>query len=75
MTDKEKKLALQTAKEIVVKFIEVGRVSPSNFGELFPAIYAEVLKAVKDEPAVAKPADKPEAARAEAVRAEAADKA
>ncbi len=33
--DKIQKQALQVAKEIVVKFIEVGRISPSNFSEHF----------------------------------------
>jgi len=51
--DKEQKLALQVAKEIVVKFIEVGRVSPANFAEIFPQVYQEVLRAVgsAEEPA------------------------
>ncbi len=44
--DKLEKQALQVAKEIVVKFIEVGRISPQNFGELFPAIYGQVLDAI-----------------------------
>ncbi len=49
--EKLEKLALQTAKEIVVKFIEVGRVSPTNFNEIFPAIYDQILMAIdKDAP-------------------------
>ena len=35
---------LKVAKEIVVKFIEVGRLSPSNIGEAFQDVY----KAVRD---------------------------
>ena len=35
---------LKVAKEIVVKFIEVGRLSPSNVGEAFQDVY----KAVRD---------------------------
>lgn len=35
---------LKVSKEIVVKFIEVGRLSPSSFGETFDSIY----KAVRD---------------------------
>jgi hypothetical protein len=31
--DSLEKQALQVAKEIVVKFIEVGRISPANFAE------------------------------------------
>ncbi len=45
--EKFDKLALQTAKEIVVKFIEVGRVSPTNFSEIFPAIYGDILAAIE----------------------------
>lgn len=44
--DKHKQQALQVAKEIVVKFIEVGRVSPQNIGEIFPTIYDQVLEAI-----------------------------
>lgn len=45
--DKHNKQALQVAKEIVVKFIEVGRVSPQNFGEIFAGIHKDVLDAIK----------------------------
>lgn len=44
--DKVSKEALQVTKEIVVKFIETGRVSPANFEELFPSIYATVLETI-----------------------------
>ncbi|MDO9083752.1 MAG: hypothetical protein Q7U56_10760 [Humidesulfovibrio sp.] len=40
------KQALQVAKEIVVKFIEVGRISPANFAEHFSEIYCEILNTV-----------------------------
>ena len=40
------KQALQVAKEIVVKFIEVGRISPANFAEHFGEIYTEILQTV-----------------------------
>ena len=33
---------LRASKEIAVKFIEVGRISPSNFAETFAAIYQAV---------------------------------
>jgi len=46
--DKEQKQALQVAKEIVVKFIEVGRVTPANFSEIFPKVYQEILRAVDE---------------------------
>ncbi|EPR44735.1 hypothetical protein dsx2_1363 [Desulfovibrio sp. X2] len=42
--DKERQLALQVAKEIVVKFIEVQRISPANFTDHFAPIYREVLR-------------------------------
>lgn len=44
--DKQKKEALQVAKEITVKFIETGRISPNNFPEFFDTIYREVLKTI-----------------------------
>ena len=42
----EEKQALQVTKEIVVKFIEVGKITPSNFEEHFSAIYRRVLAAI-----------------------------
>ena len=47
--DKLGKQALQVTKEIIVKFIEVGRVSPQNFGEIFPTVYNQVLEAIGGE--------------------------
>ena len=38
---------LRASKEIVVKFIEVGRVSPSGFPELFKSVYRTIDRAVK----------------------------
>ena len=38
---------LKVAKEVVVKFIEVGRLSPSNFDETFNDIYSAVRRAVR----------------------------
>ncbi len=46
--DRVHKETLQVTKEIVVKFIETGRVSPSNFGEIFPAVYAVVRQTLVD---------------------------
>ncbi|BDD86849.1 hypothetical protein [Desulfofustis limnaeus] len=37
---------LKIAKEIAVKFIEVGRLTPSTFDETFKAIYRTVDEAV-----------------------------
>ncbi|HGY12283.1 MAG TPA: conjugal transfer protein TraB [Desulfobacterales bacterium] len=39
---------LRTTKEIVLKFIEGGRVSPSGVHELFKSIYNTVEESVKD---------------------------
>jgi hypothetical protein len=44
--DQREKLALQVTKEIVVKFIEIGRISPGNFPEFFSAIYREILETI-----------------------------
>jgi len=38
---------LRAAKEIVVKFIEAGRISPTGFDETFHAIYNTVESAVR----------------------------
>ena len=39
---------LRAAKEIVVKFIEAGRVSPSGFHETFKDIYHTVEKTTRE---------------------------
>ncbi len=44
--DQLQKLTLQVAKEIVVKFIEVGRISPVNFAAHFGPFYDEILGTV-----------------------------
>ena len=41
--DRMEKEALQVSKEIAVTFIETQRLSPANFGEIFPALYRVVL--------------------------------
>ena len=38
---------LRASKEIVVKFIETGRISPTGFPEAFKAIYRAVDETVK----------------------------
>ncbi|MCF8093113.1 MAG: conjugal transfer protein TraB [Desulfotignum sp.] len=38
---------LRSAKEIIVKFIEMGRLSPSNMHEAFRDVYATVDETVK----------------------------
>jgi hypothetical protein len=40
---------LRTTKEIVVKFIEIGRISPVGFDESFRSIYKTVSDAVPSE--------------------------
>ena len=39
---------LRATKEIVVKFIEAGRISPNGFHESFQDIYQTVEKTTKD---------------------------
>lgn len=41
---------LRASKEIIVKFIETGRVSPSGFSEAFKSVYDTVAAAVKGTP-------------------------
>ena len=38
---------LKVAKEIVVKFIEIGRLSPANFPETFESVYRAIKKTVR----------------------------
>jgi hypothetical protein len=51
---------LRTAKEIVVKFIETGRISPTTFRENFSAIYTAIQTAVKEQTAPAVPSEQPD---------------
>jgi len=39
---------LRSTKEIIVKFIEMGRLSPSNIHESFKDIYAVINETVKE---------------------------
>jgi hypothetical protein len=41
---------LRASKEIIVKFIETGRVSPSGFSEAFKSVYDTITQAVKGTP-------------------------
>jgi hypothetical protein len=46
-------LILRSTKEIVVKFIETGRVGPAAFDDLFKAVYKTVeqtVKGIKEDP-------------------------
>lgn len=38
---------LRASKEIVVKFIEVGRLSPTSFGETFKSVYQSIDDTVR----------------------------
>ena len=49
---------LRTTKEIVVKFIESGRISPSGFHEAFKDIYRTVEKTTKSSMKIVRQEDK-----------------
>ena len=50
---------LRATKEILVKFIEVGRVYPATFNDTFMNVYRTIARAVKDlDEAAEQPADK-----------------
>ncbi len=51
---------LRATKEIVVKFIEGGRLSPTGFHDAFKGIYNTVNKTVKDSLDKPPPAQKQE---------------
>ena len=40
---------LRATKEIVVKFIEVGRLTPANFEEIYNRVFETVRKSVRSE--------------------------
>ena len=56
MAYKQEEMVLKTVKEIVVKFIEVGNISPASFHDHFRNIYKTVDAAVRD--AETRPASK-----------------
>ena len=39
---------LRSAKEIVVKFIETGRISPAGVSEMFKTVYATIRQSVEN---------------------------
>jgi len=43
----EDELALKVTKEIVIKFIEVGRLSVNTFDEVFQQIHSTVVESLK----------------------------
>lgn len=46
---KELELIIKTAKDITIKFIEVGKISPSSFPEVFGNIFQTVQKAINSK--------------------------
>ena len=46
---KEEEIALKVTKEIVVKFIEVGRLSVNSFQEVWNQVYGAVMDSVNSE--------------------------
>ncbi len=53
---------LRATKEIVVKFVETGRISPTGFPEAFKAIYRAVDETVKQSADSETKDEKPEEA-------------
>ncbi|NCO45121.1 MAG: hypothetical protein GW890_01175 [Vibrio sp.] len=58
MVSKTDELILKTAKEIVVKFIEVGNISPASFHDHFRNIYTTIEKSVLESAQTAEPSGK-----------------
>jgi hypothetical protein len=52
---------LKVAKEVVVKFIEAGRVSPAGFNDTFKNVYNTVKETVQGSDEAPKPEDEAEA--------------
>ncbi len=48
--DSTQEQILRASKEIAVKFIEVGRLYPTNFAENFKNIYSAIDGAVRSHP-------------------------
>jgi hypothetical protein len=40
---------LRASKEIVVKFIEVGRLSPTNFAETFKSVHRAIAETIHSD--------------------------
>ena len=54
--DEVSQRVLKAAKEVMVKFIETGRVSPASYEETFKKVYSAMLESVRaglEEPAAA----------------------
>jgi hypothetical protein len=50
---------LKAAKEIVVKYIETGRLSPAAFHDTFREVYNTVAQTVKSDASAPKPPEGP----------------
>jgi len=46
--EKDEELVLKVTKEIVVKFIEIGRLSVASFGEVWNQVYDTVRDSLKE---------------------------
>ena len=44
---KERELVMKVTKEIVVKFVEMGRVTPASFSEVFSMVHGTVRDAME----------------------------
>jgi len=53
----EDELILRATKEVMVKFIEMGRISPAGFTEHFKNIYQTIETTVKKQEEVTSPAE------------------
>jgi len=60
MGSKKDELILKTAKEIVVKFIEMGNISPTSFHDHFKNIFKTVEKTIKESDATSDMHEKPD---------------
>ena len=40
---------IKVAKEVAIKFIEVGRMTPANFNETFKELYAGIKATIRGE--------------------------
>ncbi len=50
----EDELAMKVAKEVLIKYIEVGKVSVSSFDEVFRQVYGTIRGVLKETPAKTK---------------------
>jgi len=55
--DKKEELILKATKEIVVKFIETGRVYPSSFEDNYRLVNRVVRESIRDENPGSPPAE------------------